>query len=125
MNTFKRSHIEPEASSAKKNQADETIKKATDFGFFIDKEKLGGMLSPILMGVFVIILYVSLSHYHVKSIKKEDDLKKEIKELRSEYISVKSQLMKKSNQSEVSKRLIDEGIKELRVPPIIIEQKDK
>jgi hypothetical protein len=125
MNTFKHNHIKTEASSAKKNQADETIKKATDFGFFMDKEKMGSMISPILMVVFVIILYVSLSHYHVKSIKKEDDLKKEIKELRSEYISVKSQLMKKSNQSEVSKRLTDEGIKELRVPPIIIEKKDQ
>ena len=52
----------------------------------------------------------------------EDELKKEINELRSEYISVKSNLMKKSNPSEVSKRLETEGLKELTTPPIILKK---
>ena len=76
----------------------------------------------ILLLVFTTILYVSLSHFHVKSLKNEDELKKEINELRSEYISVKSNLMKKSNPSEVSKRLETEGLKELTTPPIILKK---
>ena len=52
-------------------------------------------------------------------------MKKELNELRSEYITVKSSLMKKSNQSEVAKELETEGIKELRTPPNIIEKDEK
>ena len=104
--------------------ADEALKKASEFTFFIDRENLGKSIPAIIMGVLVAIVYISLSHYHVKSLKQKDDLKKELNELRSEYISVKSSLMKKSNQSEVANELLPEGIKELRTPPNIIE-KDK
>ena len=52
-------------------------------------------------------------------------MKTELNELRSEYISLKSSLMKQSNQSEVAKRLSEQGIKELRTPPIIIESEKK
>ncbi len=104
--------------------ADEALKKASEFNFFIDKESIGKTLPAIIMGVFVAIVYISLSHFHVKSLKQKEDLKKELNELRSEYITVKSGLMKKSNQSEVAKELEPEGIKELRTPPNIIE-KDK
>ena len=68
----------------------------------------------------------SISHFHVKSLKKKAELKSELNELRSEYITVKSSLMKKSSQSEVAKDLLPEGVNELRTPPyIIIQQKSK
>lgn len=106
-------------------EADEVLKKASDFTFFISKDNLDKVLPGIIMGVLVAIVYISLSHYHVKSLKQKEDLKKELNELRSEYISVKSSLMKKSNQSEVAKDLQPEGIKELRTPPNIIESDKK
>ena len=74
------------------------------------------------MAVGIIAVYIALSHFHVKSLKEKEVLKSELIELRSEYISVNSSLMKQSNQSSVAKRLSTEGIKELRTPPMIIEK---
>lgn len=105
--------------------ADEALKKASDFSFFMQKEKVGKMMPPIFLAVGIIILYISLSHFHVRSLKQKEDLKTQLNELRSEYISVKSNLMKQSNQSEVARRLQPEGIKELRTPPFIIEKPAK
>lgn len=80
----------------------------------------------MIMGVVVMTVYISLSHYHVKSLKERDELRKDLNELRSEYISAKSNLMKRSNQSEVARRLESEGIKELRTPPNLIrKEKEK
>jgi len=52
-------------------------------------------------------------------------LQKELKELRYEYVSVKSNLLQNSRQSKVAMGLSDKGIKESTVPPekIFVEQK--
>lgn len=128
MNQFKPNSepIAEETAKAPVNPgADEALKKASDFSFFLQREKIGKMMPPIFLAVGIIILYISLSHVHVKSLKEKEDLKTQLNELRSEYISVKSNLMKQSNQSEVAKRLQPEGIKELRTPPFIIEKPAK
>jgi hypothetical protein len=122
MNKFRPSPKEQTQNPGVENNVDSTINKVSEFTFFIKKEQLNDLIPVILLLVFTTILYVSLSHFHVKSLKNEDELKKEINELRSEYISVKSNLMKKSNPSEVSKRLETEGLKELTTPPIILKK---
>ncbi len=127
MNQFKPNTIKPEKGHASpaKEQADEMLKKASDFSFFIDKDNLSKLMPPIFMAVGIIVVYIALSHFHVKSLREKEELKNELTELRSEYISVKSSLMKQSNQSSVAKRLSLEGIKELRTPPLIIEKDNK
>ncbi len=124
MNKFKPNTIKPEKGnvSAANEQADEMLKKASDFSFFIDKDNLSKLMPPLFMAVGIIAVYIALSHFHVKSLKEKEVLKSELIELRSEYISVKSSLMKQSNQSSVAKRLGIDGIKELRTPPLIIEK---
>ncbi len=122
MNKFRSKPTEQAQNPAVENNVDSTINKISEFTFFIKKEQLNDIIPALLLLVFTTILYVSLSHFHVKSLKNEDELKKEINELRSEYISVKSNLMKKSNPSEVSKRLETEGLKELTTPPIILKK---
>ena len=66
---------------------------------------------------FVIILYIFNSHYSVKtqfSIKKLDE---EIKELNSEYIILKSEIMNLSKQSEVAKMVEADSLKIITTPP--------
>lgn len=123
MNTFKSNTERPEAKveGPVNPGADEMLKKASDFTFLKNKESLSKLMPPLFMAVGIIIAYIALSHFHVKSLREKEELKTELNELRSEYISVKSNLMKQSNQSEVAKRLEADGIKELRTPPIIIE----
>jgi hypothetical protein len=114
---------EKDATKKENFNADEVLKNAGEFNFFIEKGNLSKLLPPIFLIVFVTIIYISLSHFHIKSLKEKEELKSQLNELRSEYISIKSSLMKQSNQSEVAKRLESEGIKELRTPPSIIEVK--
>lgn len=126
MNQFKsNTESQPKGESKAQNpEADEMLKKASDFSFFAEKESLGKLMPPIFMTVGIIIVYIALSHFHVKSLREKEELKNELNELRSEYISVKSSLMKQSNQSEVARRLEAEGVKELRTPPVIIETEE-
>ncbi len=123
MNIFKK-NIAPNTSADSENQAKRnfgnSIEKSTEFTFFITKEKIQQFLPHIIILTIILVLYIALNHYHVKSLKQKSDLKNELKELRSEYISVKSSLMKKSSQSEVAKDLEIQGLKELRTPPQII-----
>jgi hypothetical protein len=44
-------------------------------------------------------------------------LQYELKDLRSEYITVLSEIMSESRQSELAKKLENTGIKELKNPP--------
>lgn len=89
------------------------------------REQVGKMMPAIFLFVILMIGYIFLSHHYVKSLKEKEALKNELNELRSEYISAKSALMKKSNQSEVAQRLEQVGVKELRTPPYIIKEKEE
>jgi cell division protein FtsL len=65
----------------------------------------------------VVIFYIYNSHYSIKtqySIKKLDE---EIKELNSEYIILKSEIMNLSKQSEVAKMVEADSLKIITTPP--------
>ncbi len=63
------------------------------------------------------IAYIANAHYAERMVRKTDKMAKEIKELRAEYISIKSDLMYRSKQSQIACRLESAGLKELRTPP--------
>lgn len=67
--------------------------------------------------VFLAVIYIANSYYAEKKIRKIEDLQKEIKELRYEYVSLKSRLMQNSSQSAVARGLQEEGIVESTEPP--------
>jgi cell division protein FtsL len=99
-----------------------TMRKAADFDFNISRE---GMLKQIPFGLFIVLLlliHIWNAHNVEKVIRKTDKLNREIKELRSEYISILSQLMSESKQSTIASKLDTLGIKELTTPPFKITQ---
>jgi hypothetical protein len=63
------------------------------------------------------LIYIANSYYAERTIREIDSLSKELKELRSEYISGKSELMYSSKQSNVAEKSEEFGIKESLVPP--------
>jgi len=78
---------------------------------------------PFALTTFVLLLfYIFNQHHAVKSLRRKDDLKAKIKDLRAEYISIKSDLMVRSKQSEIEAKLSETGLKELRRPPIKLEK---
>ena len=71
------------------------------------------------------ILYIANTYYAEKTIREINQTKKELKDLRSEYIYTKSELMFSSRQSEISKMVADMQINESTVPPrkIVVNKK--
>jgi hypothetical protein len=83
----------------------------------IDKKMLIKILPFIFFMMGLGLVYIANSYLAEKTIREIDKTAKEIKELRSEYISVKSELMFKSRQSQVAKEVLPLGVKQLTVPP--------
>ena len=83
----------------------------------IDKNMLLRMLPFAFFLMGLALVYIANSYVAEKTIREIDRTSRDIKELRSEYISVKSELMFKSRQSQVAKEVLPMGIKQLTVPP--------
>jgi len=116
-------HTEAELKPKPKSSKDEAIrlsekvKRIADFDFRLTKEQLTAQL-PFLAYLFLlIVLFIYNSHYAEKTIRTTNRLQFEMKDLRSEYITVLSEIMSESRQSELLKKLELSGIKELKNPP--------
>lgn len=76
----------------------------------------------ILFLALLALVYIANSHLAEKKIRRINKLGKEIKELKWEYLNVKSELMFRSKMSEVSKAVEPLGLKQLNMPPQKIVQ---
>jgi len=90
-------------------------------GTFLTNERNVKHLPYILFLGLMAIFYIANGYYADDKIREENRTTNELKELRSEYISVKSDLMFASKQSEVAKSAEALGLKEPVVPPMKIE----
>lgn len=91
----------------------------------LGKGEIRGMFPFIFFLAGLAIIHIYNSNQAIKVVRKCDDLTREIKEARAEYISVKSELMYRSKQSQVSKRLEGSGLKELKQPPFKINETEE
>jgi hypothetical protein len=93
-------------------------------GNFLTSDGMVSLLPYIFFVTFLALLYIANGYYAENKIREINSMGNEIKELRSEYITTKSELMFKSKQSEVARALEPVGIKESVVPPkkIIIKE---
>lgn len=125
MNTIRNT----EEKKEKENRGGSKIKTARKFLSMInvigliDKNMLLRMLPFAFFLMGLALVYIANSYVAEKTIREIDRTSRDIKELRSEYISVKSELMFKSRQSQVAKEVLPMGIKQLTVPPkkIVLE----
>jgi hypothetical protein len=83
----------------------------------VSKEAATEMMPFLIFLSVLCMLYIANSHMAVKSVRKIDQLSKEVKELSWEYKSLKADLMFKSKLTEVAKKVDTLGIKELTEPP--------
>ncbi len=90
-------------------------------GTFLTNEKNIKHLPFILFLALIAIFYIANGYYADDKIREFNKVSNELKELRSEYISTKSELMFASKQSEIAKSALALGLKESLVPPIKIE----
>jgi hypothetical protein len=86
-------------------------------GNFLTKDFTLQQLPFVFFLTLIAILYISNTYYAEKTVRKINAVTNELKELRSEYITIKSDLMFISKQSEVANAASKYGIKESVVPP--------
>ena len=109
-----------EKTPKEKSKLTGTFQRVSDFDFFISREMMIKQIPFILFIVCLLMIHIWNAHNTEKIIRKTDKLNREIKELRSEYISILSELMSESKQSSIAKKLDTLGIKELVSPPFKI-----
>jgi hypothetical protein len=90
-------------------------------GTFLTNEKTLKAVPYIMFLACIAILYIAYGYYADNTIRESNKVANELKELRSDYISTKSELMFASKQSEVAKAVDTLGLKEPVVPPMKIE----
>lgn len=86
-------------------------------GAFLLNQKTVRQLPFLLFIATLGLFYIANSYYSEKNIRRTDKMQRELKELRYEYISTKSQLMQLQRQSQIAKMLAKKGINESLVPP--------
>ena len=84
------------------------------------------VLIPLGLVTFVLVLLYVANQLHAgKALKRKEQLKPGIKELRAEFISIQSDMMVRSRQSQVAVKLQGTGVKALTKPPIKLEKTKK
>jgi hypothetical protein len=90
-------------------------------GTFLSNEKTLKHVPFIFFLALIAIFYIANGYYADDKVREVNRISNELKELRSEYISTKSELMFASKQSEVARVAGEIGLKEPVVPPIKIK----
>jgi hypothetical protein len=92
-------------------------------GSFLTKENLLRQIPFIVFITFLGLFYIANSYNAEKTIIEINRTKKQLEELRYEYITTKAALMFQSKQSEIAYRLANSQVKESTVPPIKLVKK--
>ena len=78
-------------------------------------------IAPFLMVVGIcIVFYINNSYKAERYVRHITKLESELKDLRAEYITTKSQLMFHGKQTEVQQLVAPQGLKKSNQPPYII-----
>jgi hypothetical protein len=117
MNQFRKNTEEQPAPKKQEASPFRGLGKVPELFGVISKEQVIGWMPYVFFITLLLIVYISNSYYAEKNIREIDKITGELKELRSEYITSKSELMFGSKQSEVARRLEGAGVKESTVPP--------
>jgi hypothetical protein len=117
---------EKQNNSEKQNKSDKSEAKASmltnTLHHLVDGTIFEAIAKPgnIPFGLFLLLLtglYIANSFSSERTIRQTSAIEKELKELHSEYISMKSDLMFLSNQSQVAERVAALDLHEAKTPP--------
>jgi hypothetical protein len=86
-------------------------------GEFIKKDALVNTLPFLFFLTFLGLCYIANGYYAEKTIRELYNANRDIKELRSEYITIKSELEIVKQQSQIAIIISGMGLEESRTPP--------
>jgi hypothetical protein len=100
-------------------KANKSRRAVQDFlgGDYLSREWVTGNLAFILYVALLAMIYIGNTYYTEKKFNSIERTKKELKELRYQYITTKSALMFQGRQSEIAKRALEYGLRETTMPP--------
>jgi hypothetical protein len=94
-------------------------------GDFLTRERMIRNLPFLLFLGALAMIYISNTYYAEKTFREIEATRKELKELRYQYIITRSDLMFQQKQTEIEKRAAAIGLKEAVKPPYIIHFSSK
>ncbi|MXV52770.1 hypothetical protein GS399_17490 [Pedobacter sp. HMF7647] len=115
--------VEQEVQSELKNEKTELPRNFVTNFFsdgFISKDYATQMLPFIIFLAFLCMIYIGNRHFAETNIRNIDKVSKEVKELSWDFKTLKAELMLKSTQTEVARRVDTLGLKEPVEPPVKI-----
>ncbi|MBN2746935.1 MAG: hypothetical protein JXR34_09425 [Bacteroidales bacterium] len=86
-------------------------------GSFLTRNWMIKMLPFIMFLVLLALIYIGNQYAALRRVKEIENISKELKVLRNEHISTKSELMHQKRISEIARKLEVQGIKESNIPP--------
>ncbi len=94
-------------------------------GSFLSKDSAVNALPFMFFLTLVVLLYIANGYYGEGQIRRQNDLARELKQLRSDYITSKSALTIVSERQAVKLRALPLGLKESEIdPPFLISVKE-
>lgn len=104
-------------STPEKKRSRPDVFKNMASGKFLTNDSTLKLVPFFLFLALLGMLYIANNHYYERTVRNTNHIKKELKELRFEYIATKSQYSDSTKQSKVARRLAEMGIQEAVRPP--------
>jgi hypothetical protein len=114
----------PKASAPSKARLPKALINVLN-GSFLTREHVLGNMPFILFCAGLMILHIAYGYQTERIVRDLDRTGSELKELRSAYITVRSQLERTEQQSQVAAEIGALGLRESRVPPVKITVEKK
>jgi hypothetical protein len=89
-------------------------------GSYLTFDRSPGLLPFLLFFTVLAVCLIANTYYAERKVREFEAMRNEVTELRTIYISNKAELMYLSNQSDVARRLSQQGFIESTVPPRIL-----
>ncbi len=87
-------------------------------GSFLTREKMIGNMPFILFCAALMIIYIAYGYHTERIVRELETTGAALREQRAEYLTVRAELEKREQQSQVAGRIEGLGLKESRVPPV-------
>ena len=128
-NTYKKKEPEKNEKVKGNTESSRTVFQMIESSLGLNKVKLEGLpvqqVPRIAFIMVLLIFYIANTHYADKVVRNTAKTKSEVEDLRADYTTLKADLMFKSKQSEVAKRVAALGLEESLVPPYKIETEEE
>lgn len=129
MNKIAEKKLKPQNETRKQHKPLPLLKYVRAFNVFgyINRDAVISIFPFLVFLVFLGMLQIANSYYTESIVRQIDKTSKEIKELQTEFITGRSELMYNTNQSQVAAMVEPIGLKESRTAPlkIVVAPSDK